>query len=201
MKNGIELLDAYNSNSIIRNLFNKEINLMDFPVETAKIPASFKDYSFIPKEQLDLIKISKNLEESLKNSRINDEETSKTISGICEAIKNAYEHGNLKDNSKKIYLAKKFSKGKLEFFVGDEGWTINGNLFPYILLFREKNNKESLDEIPDFYSFCGQNYAPIGHSGVGTKVMNKCFEDIKYFKGEKGLLVYMEKQISRNLKL
>ena len=110
MKNGIELLDAYNSNSIIRNLFNKEINLMDFPVETAKIPASFKDYSFIPKEQLDLIKISKNLEESLKNSRINEKRHQKQFQEFAKQLRMPMNMEILKIIQKKYILRKNFQK-------------------------------------------------------------------------------------------
>jgi len=46
-------------------------------------------------------------------------------SAVYEALRNAYEHGNQKDSSKKIILANKFSNGKIEVMVKDEGGIID----------------------------------------------------------------------------
>ena len=63
------------------------------------------------------------------------------------------------------------------------------DFIPYIFLIRENKKENSLDSAKDFYSFCGKNYAPKGHSGVGTKTMHKCFNQVKYFKNEQGGLM------------
>jgi len=70
-------------------------------------------------------------------------------------------------------------------------------LFSYALLFKEIKNISKRDEIPDFYSFCGKEFAPLGHSGVGTKVINKCFDTVKYLTNSKdGLEIYLRKKFN-----
>ncbi|HNZ52168.1 MAG TPA: hypothetical protein PKO02_02310 [Candidatus Pacearchaeota archaeon] len=184
-----ELFDISNLNSLVRAEFNKEINLKDYDTGFFRTPKNFKDFSFIPKKGLNLSRIIDTLEDDLTKKGADYFYLSQTIPGICEAIKNAYEHGNLEDNNKNIFLLRNFSKGNIEYVVGDEGGTINGNFIPYIFLIRENKKENSLDSAKDFYSFCGKNYAPKGHSGVGTKTMHKCFNQVKYFKNEQGGLM------------
>ena len=191
-----ELLNLKDNNSLVRLLFQKQIDLAEPSLEEFEIPQKFKDESFIPKSGFDLSKICDNITEKIRKVCVSEDYISKTIPGLCEAIKNAYEHGNLKDNCKKITIARNFTKDELEFFVGDEGGKIDGNFFPYILLFRTNSSYGSNEDIPDFYKFSGKNYAPLGHSGVGTKTMNKCFDKVCYFKNKNnGLLVYLKKGI------
>jgi len=184
-----ELFDISNLNSLVRAEFNKEINLKDYDTGFFRTPKNFKDFSFIPKKGLNLSRIIDILEDDLTKKGADYFYLSQTIPGICEAIKNAYEHGNLEDNNKNIFLLRNFSKGNIEYVVGDEGGTINGNFIPYIFLIRENKKENSLDSAKDFYSFCGKNYASKGHSGVGTKTMHKCFNQVKYFKNEQGGLM------------
>ena len=192
----LNLLGFKSEDSLVRSLFNKEIDLSTLNLAVFSIPKNFKNKSFVPKKGLVVVKFYSNLEKSLKKMGVEEEEIKLISPGVCEAVKNAYEHGNLKDNSKKITFAVRYYKNDLNFFIGDEGGKIDGNLFTYASHLRE--SKKILDTLDNFYSFCGKNFSPLGHSGVGTKVMNKCFDNIKYFKGENGgLLVYLEKKIFR----
>lgn len=190
-----ELLNLHNPNSLIRVFFKDEIDLIDFNLSPLKIPKGFKDLSLTPKKNFNLVNICELLERDLLRSGAGLKYIKETLPGICEVIKNAYEHGNLKDNSKRIIIKRHFSKKEVEYIIGDNGGKIDGNLFPYLLLFRKNESNSLIDLIPDFYSFRGDSYSPLEHSGVGTKVMNKCFENIEYFKNQgKGLLVYLSKK-------
>lgn len=192
------LLDFGEKSSLIRSLFNQDFDLQGFNFPEIQIPRGFKSLSFIPgKNGIDLLDQVDRLKSFLKKNNISDTKYKRIVPGIIEAIKNAYEHGNLKDNSKKIYWHQKISPERdLEVFVGDEGGKVNGNLFSYALSLKGKSNSQ-IDSSPDFYSFQGGIYAPFGHSGVGTKVMNRSFERVKYFKNKDGgLTVYLAKSLN-----
>jgi len=191
MKKEITNLNA--KESLIRHSFEKEIDLSKLPLLEVKIPNRFKEDSFFPKNDF-LLRISSKLNEQLEKFGANKEYIGRTVPGICEAIKNAYEHGNKKDVNKKIFFAKALSNKKIEFLVGDEGGKINGNFFPYVLLFRQKGYDKYYSTAPDFYKFLEELYSPLGHTGVGIRNMNVCFEEVNYFKRENGgLLVHLSK--------
>lgn len=191
-----ELLNVNDTDSLIRIEFDKEVNLGDYDLHSFETPKRFKNFSFIPEKGFDLTRIMEPLEKDLMRKGAKIDYIHRTIPGVCEAIKNAYEHGNLEDNNKKIILARSFSKKKIEYVVGDEGGSFNGNFFPYVLKIRDSQKQDNLDSALDFYSFCGKSYAPKGHSGVGTKTMNKCFDEVKYFRNELGgLSVHLVKDI------
>lgn len=190
-----ELLNVDDLGSLVRLEFDKEINLSSYDVRSFNTPKNFMDFSFIPRKGLNLVKIIDFLEKDLIKKGADLTYLNQTIPGICEAIKNAYEHGNLENNSKKVFLLRHFSKDKTEYLVGDEGGVLNGSFFPYILSIRENKREDSLDSVQDFYSFCGKNYAPKEHSGIGTKTMHKCFNQVKYFRNEQGgLVVHLSKK-------
>lgn len=192
-----ELMNLCSLNSLAKQPFGKMIKLSESGISPLEIPDRFKIRSFIPHNGLNLEGISRSISKDLVSLGITERGyIAQTTSGVCEAVKNAYEHGNREDSTKEIFFAKSYEKGKAEFLVGDQGGEIRGNFVPFVLLFRQKGHERFLMDVPDFYRFSGRLYAPQGHSGVGTKTMNIGFDDIEYFVGSNGgLLVYLGKHL------
>ena len=199
MQRELELMNLKSEKSLVRHIFDESsekriIDLSTASISEVDIPSNFNDKSFFPKQSLDLNSVSEILSIDLKKLGANSDYIKKTIPGVCEAIKNAYEHGNLENGSKKITFAQLLSNKKVEFLVGDEGLTINSSFLPYVLLMRQKDVGKFYENVPNFYSFCGDLFAPKGHSGIGTKTMNLCFNKVHYYrKKDEGLLVHLEK--------
>jgi hypothetical protein len=192
-----DLLDLRNKNSFIRQTFNKNFSLDPEGIPIF-VPHSFKTLSFYPLGGLNLEKISKKLKTHLFDISATPEFMKKTIPGVIEAIKNAYEHGNKKDQTKQIIFLRKMDGRNLQYIIGNEGGKIDGNFFPYLDLIRQERYKGGLIIVPGFYAFCGKDYAPEGHSGVGIKDMHQCFQDVHYFKNQKGgLSVFLSKPFSQ----
>ena len=110
-----ELLDLSTRNSLVRTQFTEKIDLSSTLIPKIEIPKGFRDRSFFPTHGLDLSKISEGISARLNEMGASKDYIRKTVSGLCEALKNAYEHGNEKDSSKLIVLAKSISREKLEF--------------------------------------------------------------------------------------
>ena len=196
MINTRDLMDLLNSSSLARAPFKGDFDLSECAWPGLAIPNRFKEKSFFPSNGLDLNSFTHRVYEDLLDKNVDQEKARKIIPGLCEAVKNAYEHGNSLDNSKEIYFAQAILRDSVEFLVGDSGRIIKADFIPYVLLFRQKGNKKFNENIPGFYDFIGEMYAPIGHSGVGTKTMNISFSNIKYFKRDpKGLIVYLRKNL------
>ena len=176
------LLDLDEGSSLVRTVFDKTFNLDEFNFPLISIPSGFKNFSFVP---------GKN------GLKIIDSKYDHIIPRVIEAIKNAYVHGNKRNNDKTIFWHQKVEKNNaLEVLIGDQGGEINGNLFAYALKIKDEK-VNNLNLFPDYYSFCGKNYAPLDHSGVGTINMNKCFEKVRYFKNKDGgLTVYLGKKLN-----
>jgi len=192
------ILDLYSRYSLIRKLFleNAELSLVGVP--EVDIPSRFNIKSFIPKKGLDLCSLSDEIKNELVKIGVDKNCIKKTVPGVCEALKNAYEHGHKKDNSKEIFFADCFSDEKIEFLIGDKGDKLNPNFVPYGLIFKQKSHDEFYSKIPTFYNYVGELYSPVGHSGVGLKVMNMCFEEVDFFKSKfGGLLTYLSKPFKK----
>ncbi len=194
MINSTDLMALGESSSLVRSLFNRNISLSELKIPILKIPNDFERIYFW-ENGFNLKDVSDYLREFLgKNNVFCDYK--KVIPGVIEAVKNAREHGNKYDNNKKVTLRSSCENNNLTFLVQDQGGEIDGNLVPYVLLFRQ-NNPDSFLSLPDFYSFRGDYYAPEGHSGVGTKVMNICFPNrVNYFRGKEGLIVSLSKDLN-----
>ena len=187
----LDIMDLKNPRSLARKPFGGSLDLSESTLHSVEIPVRFKTRSFIPNNGLDLGGIVRRIKKDLEKIGANDSFLRSTVYGVTEAVKNAYEHGNERDNSKEIFFAQSFGEN-IEFLVGDSGNKLRGCFVPYVLLFRQKRQEIAHKVIPDFYSFCGEIYAPEGHSGIGTRTMNMCFEKVHYFKRkESGLLVYL----------
>jgi len=191
------LLDLEGNNSLIGQVFDHEIDLNDFNINPISIPGAFKDFSFVPgKKGFSLIEYAEKFENYLNSLNVASTQISPLVSGVMEAIKNAYEHGNIKDNSKKIFWHNYLSKEKVfESIVGDVGGKINGNFFSYSLNLREKK-KTNINDAIGFYQFINQTFSPYGHSGVGLKDIHKSFDSVRYFKNKfGGLSLYMKRNL------
>ena len=115
--------------------------------------------------------------------------------GAYEALLNAYQHGNQRDDSKKIVLAHQFRPKGVDVFVQDEG----GNLDPLFGLFVVQKRLRSGRLAKDFYEFA-RNFKTRrpreGNQGVGTHIIHAYFDDVYYYRGKNdGLIVHMRKKI------
>ena len=181
-----ELLNLDERTSVLRSAFSKEINLASIDILPVKIPSDFQDYSFYPSSDTNLRDNSLQFGSELRDNGY----SRKLLSGLHEAVRNAYQHGNRKDNSKKIILAKKIDEEHASFFVGDEGGIINQDFLPYILRFRQSN----LPIISSFYRFSSKPRAYPENEGLGMSVMHLVFDSVQFFRNEhNGLLVLLEK--------
>ena len=186
----VELLDLKSNLSLVRTFLDRPINLLDVHSPSVSLPQNFRDLSFYPLSRDHLYYASKGVAEELASKGFEK----KLSGGVHEALKNAYEHGNKRDSTKRVTLLSSVDSDLADFIIGDEGGNIDGNLFSYILAFRESNQKGNhyLD-LPSFYDFISGT-APEGHSGVGTRVMHLLFDQVRYFKGPtSGLLVHLHK--------
>ena len=105
MKRDIELLNLYSPHSLIRQSFSNEIKLPEFNIPKAKNPKRFKINSFYPGVDLNLLELSMSISKDLKRIGSSERSIKKTVPGVCEAVKNAYEHGNNMNEDSEIFFA------------------------------------------------------------------------------------------------
>lgn len=192
-----ELMNLENRDSLARKGYSEIIKLSESGISYAEIPNRFKTNYFQIEEDLDLNIFYDHLRRIFKNHNLEEGVLGRLIPGVIEAVKNAHEHGNLKNPLKKVLLGRSVKGKKVEFLVGDQGGEIHGQFVPYVLLMREKGHNQDYSDAPDFYSFVGEPFAPVGHSGVGTKTMHIAFDDVRYFRRKNGgLLVHLKKDLS-----
>lgn len=181
-----ELLNLDNKNSVIRETFEKDINLMEIPLEHLVIPEYFCNNSFYPDSEKSLLENALIMKKLLAENGFDI----KLIAGLHEAIRNAYQHGNNKNPKKKIIFQNFVDKKNAQFFVGDEGGRIHPDFFPYVLRYR---TSKDYSKSTDFYNFSSKRKLP-ENSGIGLMTMHLVFDNVRFFKDiSGGLLTYLEK--------
>lgn len=108
---------------------------------------------------------------------------------IYEAILNAYQHGNKRDPKKGVTFAYRIGPRSLDVLVEDEGGVIDAIFIPFILKHREADVKK---HFINFYEFSGRE-KPQTNNGTGTSFMHAYMDGVRYYLGEKGLVVHMVK--------
>jgi hypothetical protein len=107
---------------------------------------------------------------------------------LHEAVLNAYQHGNGKDESKTTRIG--FDKNAC-FIVMDEGGHIRSQLITYVLALRDKErNIRPSPRVPLFYQFFSdieitQENIENRNVGFGTRYMHRRFH-VNYYLGELG---------------
>ena len=150
----------------------------------------YKDYSFIPKSEEDVKQQAENFGPAL----IGRGYSQKMLIGIKEVLRNAFEHGNQRDLSKKIILYSKIDECSAKFIIGDQG-EVRDSLFEYLGEF----NGKDFSQIRSFYEFL-QKTQPRTNGGAGIKLIyyltsKGIFDEVRYSKGEKkNLLVCLQKK-------
>lgn len=146
---------------------------------------TFKDISFKPRNGEEVRSKGRTLSTELLLNGFNP----KLSLGLVEILRNAYEHGNKGDLSKKIIFKKNIESSICEFVIGDEGKDVNEDFFNYI----KSLNSGNYFNAKSFYDF---NKIPQknGHGGVGVKMAHILFDNVVYEKNKDGgLLVYLSK--------
>ena len=100
---------------------------------------------------------------------------------LREAVKNAYQHGNKKDSSKKIVIAYRNSPELSDIVVGDQGGIINPQFVPFVLAHRYRS-----DCPQGFYQFAVGVTQPAENAGVGTYTMHLVCDEVKYHRNKYG---------------
>lgn len=145
----------------------------------------FRDISFVPKSSQEVRSKGRGIAEELKLRGFNP----KLSLALSEILRNAYEHGNRGDLSKKIVFKKNIEDSVCEFLIGDEGKTVDKSFFNYLSHIDSKNYSNT----KGFYDFKGIEQKK-GHGGVGVKMANMLFDNVVYTKNKSGgLLVYLSK--------
>ncbi len=187
--NNIDLFNLEDPNSIVRKIIckDKEINLKEFVETKFVIPLDYIIKEFKIKKG-DSLEINSLIDDEMKKFRL-EGYPENIYTPIYEAILNAYQHGNKRDQNKKVIFAYKLNNANLITLVEDEGGIIDPLLIPFILKHREMEfNKKSIS----FYKF-SQREKPKENNGTGTSFMHIYMDKINYYLGEHGLIVHMIK--------
>ncbi|MDO8467655.1 MAG: ATP-binding protein [Nanoarchaeota archaeon] len=176
-----ELLNLDFRNSLVREMFTKDVILSQLKIPPIVISPDFEDKSFYPSSEKGLYSHSYQFGDGLRDQRF----PRKILAGVHEAVRNAYQHGNHKDKTKKILLASKISEDSALFLIGDEGGVINQDFVPYILRFRQS----TYPLITSFYKFSDKSRPYPENQGLGLSTMHLLFDDVQFFRGENGGLV------------
>ena len=103
----------------------------------------------------------------------------KLDSGVNEAFRNAYQHGNKKDPLKKISIGYKSTETSFEVVVSDQGGLLHGDFISFVLLHRQGLHKPC-----PFYEFATNVVRPSENSGIGTFIMHSVADEVHYYKNQ-----------------
>lgn len=109
------------------------------------------------------------------------EKQDKFYTAIYEAVRNAHQHGNKKDPSKKITLSYKSTEDSFEVIVSDYGGRINANFIPFVLLHRQ-----GISNPYNFYQFASNVKQLPENSGIGTYIIHMICDEVNYYKNKNG---------------
>lgn len=110
---------------------------------------------------------------------------------ITELLRNAYEHGNGRDLTKKITFRQKINKNLVQISISDEG---NCGIFEGDNYIKYLSEQSDLKNAKSFYDFNSINQAE-GHGGVGLKMAKMFFDEVILSKNDNGGLVVEVKKL------
>ncbi len=186
-----DIFSLNNPNSITRRRFEEDrLDLRDYSLPTFEPDESYKTIEFeVPEGEDHAVHFSQLgaiCQQICPNPR-----NQKLLRGaVREAFKNAYQHGNKKDPTKKIFVSYRKDDDKCEVVIGDQGGIINPQLIPFVLSQRARE-----DPVQSFYQFaCNAKHHP-ENSGLGTFILHLSCEDVRYYRNAYGgLSVHLTKQ-------
>lgn len=134
-----------------------------------RIPDSYQIKTFFPKRSQKTIdkKLSKLLDPLAKKYAGITEEYLGFQASVYEALLNTYQHGNQRDDSKKIIMANKITPKKVEIIVQDQGGILDPIFGLFVIQKRLRRGKIA----KDFYEFANRfinRKRQKGNEGRGT---------------------------------
>lgn len=175
-----DLCSLENLESIARHPFHGEINLRDYNLPRF-VPGD--DYTSIdicvkgdeqPFDHYDEIK-----ELCVKGKHTGKHE--KFYAAVIEAFRNAHQHGNKRNQDKKIVLSYRLTDNNFEVVVSDEGGIVNADFIPFVLLHRQ-----GLEQPYSFYRFSPAAIRGPDNSGLGTSTMHLSADAVNYYVNKSG---------------
>lgn len=103
------------------------------------------------------------------------------FSGLVEAVKNANEHGNKKDSTKKVSILYRTTEEEFEAVVSDQGGILRASFIPYVLLHRQ-----GLTAPISYYRFDRTAKQNSGNGGIGTFILHASCDEVNYFRNSDG---------------
>lgn len=195
-----ELTNLDNPKSLLRQIIQGDIiitkgiiKLENMPIPKFEIPDEYAVYNILVRDK-NIVTISNEYVTNIMNKTITKGYPANLNEGIMNALNNAYDHGNQKNGNRRIQLAYKITKTELDVIVSNEIGELNTDFLAFII--KLQNNKQSKQFI-DYYEFSKRKKNPM-HQGIGTYMIHKFFDEVKYYKGPlNGLAVHMKKSNPR----
>jgi len=177
-----DVVSLVNPGSLARRPFRSEIYLPDCGLPTF-VPDR-EEYHFTDlhiKQGEGVMNYSRKLQDICKGGEHTGKQD-KFYSAVYEAVRNAHQHGNKKDPSKKIGIAYKTTPDSFEVIVSDYGGRINANFIPFVLLHRQGLSRQVIS----FYQFAPSVRQLPENSGIGTYTMHMVCDEVNYYKNRNG---------------
>ena len=156
--------------------FEESINLSDYDLPKIGLDDSYTSRRFNIPRGKDTLDFHSSLAKICKEARHTGKQE-KLLSGLYEAFRNAWQHGNGKNPEKAIEVSYKSTDNDFEVVVSDEGGKISTDFVPFILLHRQ-----GMDKPLSFYNFSPTAKILEENSGNGTFVMHMTADEVNYFK-------------------
>ncbi len=167
--------------SLVRATFNQKINLNNYSLPLFSPDKKYTSCELTITEDQDTLDYHSFITEICKEGRHTGKHE-KFHTGVSEAVRNAYQHGNRKEQKKKVTLSYKAEQDNFEVAVSDEGGELNANFVPFVLLHRHYE----LHTPVSFYSYALDAVRRPENAGIGTFVMHMVSDEVNYFKNHDG---------------
>jgi hypothetical protein len=183
--------DSFSNPSIVKKGINSELHTKDL------IKISSKSFECV-KFKLHLKTCVNEIRQVIKSGLIfaQDKGCSPSIeTALIEAVKNAFDHGSKKDESKNIIFGYRFENKGVEFIICDQGKVLADGFVKFVL---EQRSKDSSKNFMDWYKFSGSKPG-VGadNLGKGTSFIHAYIDEVGYFCSNElgGLAVLLRKNL------
>jgi anti-sigma regulatory factor (Ser/Thr protein kinase) len=168
-----------NKKSITRQRFQEKINLRHYDLSEFN-PEGYEVEVFYIKKGQDTLDYRARIAEICSEGKHTGKHE-KFDSGVAEACRNAYQHGNGKDPEKAVTIAYKSTEEDFEVIVSDEGGVLHPDFIPFVLAHRQ-----GLAQPYSFYRFALSGKKLDENAGIGTYVMHAVSDEVSYLTNDKG---------------
>ena len=185
----VDLFDIESLDSLVRQELRepKVVSLNDFKIPVFKLPSNSVTITVnLPSE-----KYEKHIRSAIEP--VGEIAEAKGYSGnfftaLYEAVKNAHEHGNKKDENKHVLINHKIDDESAKIAIMDQGGVLEPDFIPFIIAHREIDIKE---KFLNYYQFSGKQKPRSSNLGTGTSFMHAYADKVQYFKSSSGGLVVL----------